>query len=148
MADLLECLIQIKALRVTLDMATRPIAPETPPGMDDAAASETWGRMAGAERRYAEALGTATGLRPGAGVESRGAPDAREAFVARRRANLAMLEGCTAAQLSGVVEWPERPSTSVADLAAIMLASDTEVLGDLRRTRSRPTVPNLGLRAG
>jgi hypothetical protein len=145
MADLLECLIQIKALRVTLDMATRRMSPDTPAGADGDAGSEAWRRMADAELRYAEALATATDRRPVAGVELREAPDARELFVARRRANLAMLEECTAAQLSGFVEWPERPSTSVADVAAIMLASDTEVLGELRRSRLRPTVPRLSL---
>jgi hypothetical protein len=46
-----------------------------------------------------------------------------------------MLDRCTAADLAGVVAWSGRPSTSVADLVAIMLANDTEALGELRRAR-------------
>lgn len=87
--------------------------------------------MADAERCYAEALGTgiAGGIAPAL-------PDAGQAgFVASRGANLAMLDRCTAAELAGFVAWPGRPSTTVADLVAIMLANDTEALGELRRAR-------------
>jgi len=58
--------------------------------------------------------------------------------VRLRRANLAMLDGCRAAQLSGLVEWQGRPSTTVADLVAIMLAHDAEALGHLRGRRASP----------
>ena len=87
--------------------------------------------MAEAERRYAVALGTAFagGANAAAGCGE---------FVAMRRANLAMLDRCTAAELAGVVAWPGRPSTTVADVVAIMLAYDTEALGERRRDRCRP----------
>ena len=138
MADLLECVIQIKALGASLGIAARAMSAGSSPGMDRAAFSAVWRRMADAERRYAVALGTEAKGRPNITSESRGAADSAEVFAAMRRANLAMLEGCTAARLAGCIEWPGRPSTTVADLVAIMLASDTEVLGDVRRARSNP----------
>ena len=132
MADLLECVIQIKALRVTLALAET----ETPSisGGEPAHAErvQVWQAMCKEERRYAVALGTNI-----AGGAAPTPPDAGPAgFVALRRANLAMLDSCAADELAGVVDWPGRPSTTVADLVAIMLANDTEVLGGIRRPRS------------
>ena len=135
MADLLECLIQIAALRDALTHAeamTRSIAGAGSPAPDNASVAEAWTHMADAERRFAAALGAAD-----AGTAScRGdAEDERRAFVALRRSNLARLDACTAAQLCGLVTWPGRPSTTVADLVAIMLANDTEALCELRSAR-------------
>ena len=97
-----------------------------------------WQIMCEAERRYAEALGAETGVRAEMPASELGTAAAREGFVERRRADLAMLSSCSAAQLGDSVEWPGRPATTVADLVAIMLANDTEVLGELRRTRPQP----------
>jgi hypothetical protein len=130
MADLLECVIQIRALREALATAADA---RSPSGLMSAEIQgvPVWQRMAGAERRYAVALGTSI-----AGGMDPAPPDAGpEAFAALRRANLARLDRCTAAQLAGLVEWPGRPSTTVADVVAIMLANDTEALGELRRAR-------------
>ena len=133
MADLLECLIQIKALGESLEMVTLSISARMSPEMESVTISEVWRRMAEAERHYANALGTQRGARVEiAALHERGAV-AREEFVAHRRSNLATLNCCTAAQLAGSIEWPGRPSTTVADLVAIMLANDTEVLGEVRR---------------
>jgi len=130
MADLLECLIQVKALRETLVVAETEIAEEEPvPG---------WQRLADDERRYALALRTDGPLRPDLTSTARVPAGSLAEFVRLRRANLAMLDGCRAAQLSGLVEWQGRPSTTVADLVAIMLANDTEVLGAWRRARANP----------
>ena len=139
MADLLECLIQIKALRETLALAetgTLSISENVPADMERV---RVWQVMCEAERRYAQALGTDAGVRRGAASVSGEVADARKAFLERRRANLAMLSDCGAAPLAGPVAWPGRPSTTVADLVAIMLANDTEVLGDLRRARQDPS---------
>jgi hypothetical protein len=132
MADLLECVIQIKALREAL--ATAMDARSTSSLMSaEMQGVPVWQRMASAERRYAVVLGTRTG--GGTGPEL---PDAGPAaFVSLRLANLARLDRCTAAQLAGLVEWPGRPSTTVADVVAIMLANDTEALGELRRDGAR-----------
>jgi len=131
MADLLECVIQIKALGEALEMVTLPNSARHSPETERATISGVWRRMADAERRYARALGAAGAAAP----SGEGPDDARGVFVALRRSNLARLDGCTAAQLNGPVEWPGRPSTTVADLVAVMLANDTEALGGLRRAR-------------
>jgi hypothetical protein len=132
LADLLECVIQIKALRVTLALAET----ETPSSSGGEPAHiervQVWQAMCEEERRYAVALGTIV-----AGGAAPTPPDAGPAgFVALRRANLAILDCSTADQVAGFVEWPGRPSTTVADLVALMLANDTEVLGEVRRPRS------------
>jgi hypothetical protein len=137
MADLLECVIQIKALCEAIDTA---MGGRSTSGLMSAEMQgvSVWQRMADAERRYAEALGTTI-----AGGAAPAPPDAGpaaevEEFVAMRRANLAKLDRCTGAELAGFVEWFGRPSTKVADLVAIMLANDTEVLGELRRAWPQP----------
>jgi hypothetical protein len=129
MADLLECLIQIKALRDTLEWI-ESLSGEAPAAADD---HGVWTRMADAEHRYTEALGPVTGKRASPGHES---GDARRACAGLRRANLARLGRCTASELAAEVEWPGRRSTTVADLVAIMLAHDTDVLGELRQRRA------------
>lgn len=131
MADLLECVIQIMALREALATATG--APSACSVMSaELQGPPVWQRMAEAERRYGIVLGAGRGAAPDAGPAT-----GVEAFVAMRRANLAMLDRCRAAELAGFVEWPGRPSTTVADLVAIMLANDTEELGELRRDGAR-----------
>jgi hypothetical protein len=138
MADLLECLIQVKALRETLGMVTPGDSATTSPDAGSVTASGVWHRMAEAERRYAAALGTDGPAEPGRTSAARAAAGEMAEFVRWRRANLYVLERCSAARLAGPVEWPGRRSTTVADLVAIMLASDTDVLGALRRVRSNP----------
>ncbi len=132
MADLLECLIQVKALRETLDMVTGPIPAKRPAAMGPVTVS-TWKRMAEAERSYAQALGTDAVDPPRVTPASGEAAEAMEVFLAWRRANLALLGACTASQLAGPVAWAGRPATTVADLVAIMLASDTELLAAFRQ---------------
>jgi len=133
MADLLECIIQTTALREALRVGTRFLDGGSSLEMGPVTISGVWQRMATAERRYAVALGTTI-----AGDAAPAPPDVGpaaevEEFVAMRRANLAKLDRCTGAELAGFVEWTGRPLTTVADLVAIMLANDTEVLGELRR---------------
>jgi hypothetical protein len=141
MADLLECLIQIKALGEALALAETgaPSMSENEPASMQRV--PVWQLMYEAERRYAEALGAETGVRAEMPASELGTAAARDEFAGRRRANLAMLSNCSAAKLGGTVEWPGRPATTLADLVAIMLASDTEVLGELRRARSTPESP-------
>ncbi len=140
MADLLECLIQIKALRETLDMVTDPVSAERPAKTGLVTVS-TWRRMAEAERSYAQALGMdAVGpprVTPAAGE----AAEAMEVFLALRRSNLALLGSCTASQLAAPVAWAGRPATTVADLVAIMLASDTERLAGHRQAVRAARIP-------
>ena len=131
MADLLECLIQIKALRETLERVAS-LSGSAPAAADEL---DVWNRMADAERSYAAALGTAAGETSPSGGHS---DEARRVFVALRHVNLSALERCAASQLAGPIIWPGRRSTTVADLVAIMLAHDTENLGGLRWIRTAP----------
>jgi hypothetical protein len=140
MADLLECVIQIKALGEALDLAALAAAGGSSSEPGPASVPGVWQRMAGAERRYAEALGIGAAGRTAFAATGSEAGRAGDEFMALRRANLAVLDGCTADQLAGAVAWPGRPSTTVADLVAIMLGSDTELLGEWRR-RARPPAP-------
>jgi hypothetical protein len=132
MADLLECVIQIKALGETLEIAAGTRAGRGRPAAETERVS-IWQRLADAERRYATALGLEEHAQPAAASEAAGESAARAAFAARRRAMLAFLNRCTAAQLADRIEWPGRRSTTVADLVAIMLANDTELLGERRQ---------------
>ena len=133
MADLLECLIQIKALGEAL------AGPSCGPSEQsaDGERARVWERMADAERRYANALGTRRAGGPPPARSQEGAAVASVVFASLRRANLERLDRCTAAQLSGKVDWPGRPSTTVADLVAIMLAHDAAVLAVLRQRGSK-----------
>ena len=137
MADLLECLIQIKALSETVTLSVSASASAVPAETESVTVLGLWRRMAEAERRYAAALGAASASAAPTDASPPDAAASRDAFLRLRIANLTMLECCTAAQLAGPVEWPGRRGTTVADLVAIMLASDTERLGDLRRACRR-----------
>jgi len=131
-ADLLECLIQIKALEHSIGRIERLVA--AAPAAAGAQVAALVARLAAAERTYGRAgLG-----RTDADGSSQPSPTF-EAFIAERRANLDVLGACTAADLGSPVAWPGRPCTTVADLVAIMLANDTEVLGEVRRvSRAEP----------
>jgi hypothetical protein len=138
MADLLECVIQIKALRETLaampELVSGPIPARNLPEMRPDTMPGLWERMADAERRYALALGVAGGDIVRSGEDETAA---RSDFAALRGANMDRLEHCAADELAGFVEWAGRPSTTVADLVAIMLANDTDVLGEVRCAHPR-----------
>jgi hypothetical protein len=125
-ADLLECLIQVKALEHSIGRIERLVA--AAPAAAGAEIGALVATLASAEHTYGR-----VGLgRTGAG-ESPAPTPALAAFVAERRANLDVLRACTAADLGSPVAWPGRRNTTVADLVAIMLANDTEVLGEVQR---------------
>lgn len=126
MADLLECLIQIKALTHSIARLERLVA-EAPAETQRTVAALLEG-LSEAERAYArDGLGVAV-------EDAAGGPASpMDAFRAARQANLAVLEACSAEALGRRVEWPGRPGTSIADLVAIMLAHDTERIGEIRR---------------
>jgi hypothetical protein len=160
-ADLLECVIQIKALEHAIARLTR-LLDVPPPGCETGAhAQALLSRLVDAERAFSKvwlvtrpekqgrpepSRATASkrrrrmrhGPRPRTrgGTMTTGAsgdmPAALEEFVVLRRANLDVLGACTAAGLGSPVTWPGRRDTTVADLVAIMLAHDTEVIGQLR----------------
>jgi len=126
MADLLECLIQIKALTHSIARLERLVAdaPEAIRQGVDAVLD----RLLDAESAYAVAVQMAPPAPAVASSSSR-----LERFAGARRAMLATLQQYSAAELGRCVDWPGRPGTSVADLVAIMLAHDTEQIGEIRR---------------
>jgi hypothetical protein len=143
-ADLLECLIQIKGVadtprRLRLRLAARP-----PGGADSARGARVARRMAEAEERFARCLTLMLAEdRPPLPALPRIADDVREdgegvaaaewqgQFLRRRADTVSVLERCSAEQLGRIGFEPSRGPMTVADLVALMLAYDTDCLGDL-----------------
>jgi hypothetical protein len=134
-ADLLECVIQIKALEASIARLRHlagTVAVTNHPRFDALLA-----QLVDAERRVARAW---QATHRSAAHRNHSGSDSDE-FIALRRANLEVLQVCTAADLASRVTWPGRGHTTVADLVAIMLAHDTEVLGELRLLPIRKSFP-------
>ena len=126
MADLLECLIQIKALEHSIARLEH-FAGQAPEALRPGV-NAVLDRLLDAESAYAVAVRMAS---PAPSVAS--SADRLDRFTGARRAILATLQQYSAADLGRAVDWPGRPGTSVADLVAIMLALDTELIGEIRR---------------
>lgn len=131
MADLLECLIQVKGLEHSIARLERFLAEV--PSHARPAVEAALDRLIEAERAYAGAL-------PGGTPTPRfGVPEAkRQRFAAARRSNLQSLDRCSAEDLGRPVDWPGRPGISVADLVAIMLAHDTDCIAEIQRAKIQP----------
>lgn len=149
MADLLECLIQIKGvadtprrLALRLDAARRLSGPAGAArgalvAQRMAAAEECFGRclslMLAQDRPSLPALPKAvadeaeTGSQAGTGELDDAGWQAE--FRVRRSATVAVLERCSAEQLGRTGLAPSRGPLTVADLVALMLAHDTDCLG-------------------
>ena len=126
MADLLECLIQLKALEHSLDRLERFVA--AAPAAAHQHVDAVTNRLIEAEHAYASAL-----LCREPACDGGGSTPKLRRFAALRHETLTVLHGYTAEELGQPVTWPGRPRTSVADLVAIMLAHDTERIGDIQR---------------
>jgi hypothetical protein len=144
-ADLLECLIQIKGLADT----PRRLARRTAETVSGAASPDEGARRVRdvacrlllAEREFRRCLSAmlsddgpalpgfdtigAAGVPPGALVDCEGA------FAAERAGTVRLLEACSAEQLNRRGIEPLRGPMTVADLVAVMLAHDTDRLGEL-----------------
>jgi hypothetical protein len=150
-ADLLECLIQIKGLadtprrlaqRAATFAAASPSQAEATAGVVEVAR-----RLLAAEMQFGRTLSSmlsreqpALETLPGdAAVGSAPAGDAlgdsfdvwQRAFEVERAETLRMLDACSADQLNRKGNDPLRGPMTVADLVAAMLAHDTDRLGDL-----------------
>jgi hypothetical protein len=159
MADLLECVLQIKGLRGTIDRLAVLVS-DTPGGVwaarDEAhggaavlSAIDLLARLAEIELVHATAvrlmLTTARPVLPAVDESALlalgrrrhwSAQDAFDRFLARRRDNLELLDGCGADDLSRVGVHPSRRAMTLADLIAVMLATDVEHVGEIRRALS------------
>ncbi len=152
MADLLECLLQIKGLRETVDRVTAlaghvredrwnaaaepggPTARELLARLADLeGVYGSWLRlMIAAERPILPPIEEAA-LAALARFRDWTSAVALDRFVARRSDNLELLDRCSADDLARVAEHPVRRRLTVADVVATMLASDFERLAAIRR---------------
>jgi hypothetical protein len=151
MADLLECLIQIKGLGDTPRRLAQRAAEFTAAGRFEAeaavAAVEVVRRLLAAETQFRVALSRmltrdqpALEILPGdasAGSETAGDEPGDpfdvclRAYTAERAETLRVLDACSADQLNRKGIDPLRGPVTVADLVAAMLAHDTDRLGEL-----------------
>ncbi len=146
MADLLECLIQIKGVADTprrlAARAADVCANAVSPADAERKVREVAARLAATEMVYRDCLSMMlTADRPtlpalpgshAAPAATLSAAEAQAVFAARRADTVQVLEQCSAAQLNRIGIEPSRGPVTVADLVALMLAHDTDSLGDLR----------------
>jgi hypothetical protein len=140
MADLLECLIQIKGVADTPRRLAARVRAALAAGRAADAASVA-GRLAAAEARFASCLEamlardspslppldlTSLDVDPGLPLG-----ESMQAFGWRRSQVVRTLERCSAEDLNRLGFEPSRGAMTVADLVAVMLAHDTDQLGRL-----------------
>jgi hypothetical protein len=139
-ADLLECLIQIKGVADTPRRLGERVRAAVAVGREAEAASVA-ARLAAAEARFASCLeamlaGHGRAL-PSLDLTSLDVDpeqplgDSMQAFAWRREQMVRVLEKCSAEDLNRVGFEPSRGPMIVADLVALMLAHDTDQLGRL-----------------
>lgn len=143
MADLLECLIQIKGVADTPRRLGIRLAAEAgvAPGRGARVArqmceaEECFGRclafMLAHDRAVLPALPRVESVGEGAGEEKDEAGWLAR-FTERRAGIVALLDRCSADQLNRIGLEPSRGPMTVADLVAVMLAHDTDCLGAIR----------------
>ena len=137
MADLLECLIQIKGVADTPRRLGIRLAAAVAPGHGSRVAR----RMCEAEESFGRCLTLMLAEdRPVLPALPRVDPVAEDSegkaeagwlaqFAARRSRVVALPEQCSAEQLNRIGLEPSRGPMTVADLVAVMLAHDTDCLG-------------------
>ncbi|MFH1177227.1 MAG: DinB family protein [Acidobacteriota bacterium] len=163
MADLLECLVQIRALKETPRRIAELLAGVTEEAWRRRPAAGVWAPVEVlAHLADVELLNGVrvrlmlTGAEPGLPLFDQEALAARARylewqpqfafarFTARRAETLELLDGCSAAELERTGVHPRRGRMTVADLVALMLAHDTAHVGQLReRLGAAPTEANL-----
>lgn len=153
MANLLECLIQIKGVADTPRRLGVRLAASAPGASISPRAAHVARSMADAEARFGECLrlmlaqerpplpalprakvdaGDAGESGQTAGAREGAAAGWQAQFSARRAATVAVLEQCSAEQLARIGLEPSRGPMTVADLVALMLAHDTDCLGEFQ----------------
>ena len=149
-ADLLEALLQIKALAETPARVARLLESTDPRlwaarrGPSEGAPVEILAHLADAEEVFLQSVRLVLdGERPSIpairreepGTPGRSAKRApaveSDRFISCRQETVDLLSSCSAAQLERVGVHPIRKLVSVADLVAIMLAHDTDHLGQM-----------------
>lgn len=145
MADLLECLIQVKGVADTpRRLAVRAAdvrASAASPADAERRVRDVAARLAAAEMVFRDCLSMmltmdrpALPALPGAHAvpaTTLSAAEAGAVFEGLRADTVRVLDTCSAEQLNRVGIEPSRGPMIVADLVALMLAHDTDSLGDL-----------------
>jgi len=139
-ADLLECLIQIKGVSDTPRRLTVRVTGALAAGRLRQATAVA-ARLAAAEARFASCLDAMLsgdrGSLPSLDLSSldvdpdRPLGESMQAFAWRREQVVRRLDACSAVDLDRVGFEPSRGPMTVADLVALMLAHDTDQLGRL-----------------
>lgn len=152
MADLLECLLQIKALKETSSRVAA-LLHEAPaeawtrrPELDIWAPVEVLAHLADVELVYGVRLRLMlTSVHPVLPRFDQDVLAARAHYVAwkpalalerfhvRRSDSLEVLDGCSAEDLERTGVHPTRGDMTVADMVALMLAHDTDHVGQIRQ---------------
>ena len=138
MADLLECLIQIKGVAATPGrLAVRARAAASRGRAQEAC--DVAARLARADSRFGACLASmlaedrpvlpALEPPPADVAGARGLSDWLDEFSRRRAEIVRALDRCSADDLARVGLEPSRGPMTVADLVALMLAHDTDQLG-------------------
>lgn len=160
MADLLECLLQLKALAETPGRFAE-LAPRAErsrwyrrPAWGVWAPVEVLAHLADAELFYGTRVRLVlTADRPAFTPYDQVALAARaayitwpleaalERFTVRRRENLELLESCDAVELGRAGVHPVRGAVTIADLVALLLAHDIDHLGQVRQRLGLATPP-------
>jgi len=144
-ADLLECLIQIKGVADTPRRLAQRVADALDTSISrDAAerhARHVTCRLLAVERRCRDGLSSVLSqdrpmmpeLVPSSALDDFPASlgDCQAEFAARRAETVRVLESCSADQLNRIGIEPSRGPMTVADLVAVILAHDTDRIGDL-----------------
>jgi hypothetical protein len=151
MADLLECLLQIKALRETLGRLEDLVGAVPAARWDIRPAPQTWAplevvaHLADVELVHGVRLRQVLTMeRPPllavdprvlavrADYRSWALPLALDRFAVRRVETLELLDSCRADELERFGVHPRRGAMTVADLVAFMLTHDIDHLGQIR----------------
>jgi uncharacterized damage-inducible protein DinB len=159
-ADLLEALLQIKALAETPARVARLLESTDARlwaarrGPAERAPVEILAHLADAEEVFLQSIRLVLdGERPSIPAIRRGEPGtpSRSAerapalesnrFGMRRRETVDLLSSCSAAQLERIGVHPIRKLVNVADIVAIMLAHDTDHLGQMTQRLGTPRCP-------
>jgi len=152
MADLLECVLQIKGLRETVDRlsglasSVHPDRWNEPAGPGTPNAGELLARLADLEILFGAWLRLIVGaeqpLLPPIEEQTAAAlarfrswspAEALDRFLRRRLDNLDFLDRCSAEDLARAGTHAARRRLTVADVVATMLASDSERVAEIRR---------------
>jgi hypothetical protein len=139
-ADLLECLIQIKGVADTPRRLAARVGAALSAGRESDAAAVV-ARLAAAEARFASCLEAMLAEQDAAipsldltslDVDSeRLIGESMQAFARRREQVVRALDRCSGQDLNRIGLEPSRGPMTVADLVALMLAHDTDQLGRL-----------------